>query len=685
MRRSLLLVASILLCPAASAQSTWFVDSANSPPGAGTAADPYSSIQFALDQQTTLDGDSLEVAFGDYLESVDFRGKAVTVSGVPDGNSGNYPRIMPPSGSGVTFASGEGPGSVLQRVRVRQGQGTEINGELVGGGILIRSASPVLSDVNVRQSAARRGGGIAVLQGSSPEFHDVKVRACLALVGGGVLVDGSSLVWTNGQLSDNQTPPFPVFSDSERGAGIAVLNGQVELNELTLEHNGLEGNPVEGGGLYADAVSTVLVSGCAFNNNRAARGGGGFGPVEYGGCSFDINHGTSEGGAVYLGVVQDSLLQYNTAPFGGGAAYASLDRCELLGNRALSFGLDVGGGAFQSTLVDCRLRNNGALFGGGMYGGSALRCEFENNVAQSLGGNPTILSLGGGAMAARLEECTFFHNRGLDGGGAWLGIPPSNLPAADPGEAINCTFARNPARPQVDDAAGGALFLGLGAGPVTNCAFVSNVPYDIRAPFGGTVTYSCTESAFPGLGNFVSDPRLVSYQAPDGHLLSSSPCIDAGDPNGPADPDGSVRDIGAFAYDPSYAPAPAQYCGVLSQTGCNGSSVTAQGALFASGPSSVVLTVSGFNGPATGSLLVSLQAAWVTLPSGVLCVQSPRRLLLAGSTPGSGLGDCSDSMDLTLPVASVADLVGEVILVQGLVNIGGTTRLTDAFETAVLP
>jgi hypothetical protein len=56
--------------------------------------------------------------------------------------------------------------------------------------------------------------------------------------------------------------------------------------------------------------------------------------------------------------------------------------------------------------------------------------------------------------------------------------------------------------------------------------------------------------------NIFLDPQLVDTAAGDYHLRAGSPCIDAGDPSLPYDPDGTVADMGAFYYDQLAVPDP---------------------------------------------------------------------------------------------------------------------------------
>ena len=65
----------IILNATSQAQTTWHVDAAATPPGLGTPANPFASIQYAIDQPATIAGDTLLVAAGNYVENIDYHHK----------------------------------------------------------------------------------------------------------------------------------------------------------------------------------------------------------------------------------------------------------------------------------------------------------------------------------------------------------------------------------------------------------------------------------------------------------------------------------------------------------------------------------------------------------------------------------------------------------------------------------
>ncbi len=77
-----------------------------------------------------------------------------------------------------------------------------------------------------------------------------------------------------------------------------------------------------------------------------------------------------------------------------------------------------------------------------------------------------------------------------------------------------------------------------------NDLFISYSGFDgtlTANPFGPHVN--------PGMGNIEADPLFVNAVLGDFHLQADSPLIDAGDPESPLDPDGTITDIGVFYYD----------------------------------------------------------------------------------------------------------------------------------------
>ena len=98
---------------------------------------------------------------------------------------------------------------------------------------------------------------------------------------------------------------------------------------------------------------------------------------------------------------------------------------------------------------------------------------------------------------------------------------------------------------------GGGIYSGFSSTPtVLNTILWGNTSPEIELDRGTIyVTYSDVKGGWPGEGNIAADPLFVDPDNGDYHLQAGSPCIDAGDPDSPNDPDGTRADIGAFYYD----------------------------------------------------------------------------------------------------------------------------------------
>ncbi len=119
----------------------------------------------------------------------------------------------------------------------------------------------------------------------------------------------------------------------------------------------------------------------------------------------------------------------------------------------------------------------------------------------------------------------------------------------------------------------GVSFVYVSAVYLRNCVVQGNKFWDLDPVLFATIsTFDYTlvgSGAPPGTGNLGGDPRFWNAPQGDYHLGPLSPCIDAGDPAFPPDPNGSVVDLGALTYDPDWLPPISSYCtGKLNSQGC---------------------------------------------------------------------------------------------------------------------
>jgi len=225
-------------------------------------------------------------------------------------------------------------------------------------------------------------------------------------------------------------------------------------------------------------------------------------------------------------------------------------------------------GTNNPTIIKCTFRDNIARWGGGgLYSGNnydkssikLVNCTFINNRATFFTSNLGWYGSGGGIYTkdnATLINCVFSQNSAFRGGGMYNLFGDSTL--------INCTFSKNSAL----NSTGGIKFYGDTV-QLTNCILWGNTTgingvseqSQISGSYQPIINYCCIQNwsgAYGGIDNFGGDPLFVDEDYSDYHLLPSSPCIDAGDPNvdytGQTDIDGEPRvlggrvDIGADEY-----------------------------------------------------------------------------------------------------------------------------------------
>jgi parallel beta-helix repeat protein len=114
---------------------------------------------------------------------------------------------------------------------------------------------------------------------------------------------------------------------------------------------------------------------------------------------------------------------------------------------------------------------------------------------------------------------------------------------------VNCTFYNNDYSIKCYEKHPGA---GGGHASVINSIIAESntLPYDFDALSGITFTYSlCDSRTISGEGNLKDDPVFIDDENGNFGLAPGSPCINAGDPAGEPDSDGSRADIGARGID----------------------------------------------------------------------------------------------------------------------------------------
>lgn len=243
--------------------------------------DDFPTIQMAID--AAMDGDTVIVRPGTYVENIDFVGKAITVKSemgpdvtTIDGNQTN--RV-------VTFKNGENEYSVLEGFTITNGNafcGGGINckdnssplitnntiegntADWDGGGINCHSdSSPMITNNTISGNTCDFGGGIHCHIDSSPMIANNIITGNTAYeLGGGIYCRNSTPIITNNIVSCNR---------AKDGGGIYCWEGSFP----TITNNIISGNTAfRGGGIFCWASSPTMSSNTITRNNAHYNGGG---------------------------------------------------------------------------------------------------------------------------------------------------------------------------------------------------------------------------------------------------------------------------------------------------------------------------------------------------------------------------------------------------------------------------
>ena len=266
---------------------------AGSPVSADTilVPDDYDTIQGAIDE--AVDGDTVEVAAGFYVENLDFGGKTLALIGVDGAEvttiNGSDETLGPDSASVIRLSGGELAGTVIEGFTLTGGSGsadTSSSGNTIslGGGIVAYDAEVEVIDCVI---SGNDNGGVHL------DTATITLEGCTisgnADRGGVESYDGSTVTLIDCVIDDNVSTYFVggvstsaectgSFTDCTISNNTGLLAGGMgvwgtgEIVGCTIVDNiGWAGGVAA---VLDDADATLLITGCEFRSNVGSRGGG---------------------------------------------------------------------------------------------------------------------------------------------------------------------------------------------------------------------------------------------------------------------------------------------------------------------------------------------------------------------------------------------------------------------------
>ena len=332
----------------------------------------YLTIQDAIDN--SVNGDTVSVLSGTYMENIKFNGKAITIRS----QAGSATTVIDgaQNGSVVVFDQNEGSGSVLDGFTITNGSGTMFNNILCGGGVADVSnssypTSPSIVNCIITGNSSYLGGGI-FLQGGLI-YNNLVTGNTAQRTGGGVFNGWgyqSSLIISDNCILNNSVTCDPVLNCGE-GGGIACNSCPITL----IHNNEISGNSIlssgtcycRGGGIYisGNAHDRYYVIHNTIHENKIMAGLGG-------GLFIDINHY----GTYSRDHIHGNIISFNTIVndgLGGGFYARDTDFTNnLIVNNKSGSSSKGGGGILIPGNIDIlfynnTVANNSATSGGGLF------------------------------------------------------------------------------------------------------------------------------------------------------------------------------------------------------------------------------------------------------------------------------------------------------------------------------
>ncbi len=445
----------------------------------------FATIQAAID--AAIDGETICVDPGTYLENINFNGTSVYITGV----DGAAATIIDGDGLGttVTIASGETSDAGMEGFTITGGNATE------GGGLYIAgSASPVLTGLVITDNSADFGGGLMLKANALVTISASEISGNEATTsGGGIYADVDSYVLLEEvDFSGNEAV-------NNVGGGIQVQISEADIVDCDFVGNTAASN---GGGIHTHEA-TVSVEGGTVSGNTAEFGAGVFtgddSVVQMDGVTITGNDADASGGGLYVDtgaspVLQDVDITSNTAGLNasdgrGGGIYATgaiveVATSTLEGNSASLNGGGLWAESCDLDLTEVRIDGNSAGTSSGAGGGAIVGLSdaiftsvtFENNVAASGGGLHVNQDANPNGALVLLDDVVFESNsaEGGDGGGGLCTDNSTDI------ELNDVVFLSNSSA-----TSGGGAMLGGGTATMVNVLFEENTALGNGSGGGG--------------------------------------------------------------------------------------------------------------------------------------------------------------------------------------------------------
>ena len=262
------------------------------------------------------------------------------------------------------------------------------------------------------------------------------------------------------------------------------------------------------------------------------------------GRGFDFHSGEDS-----ASVVKGFTIQNGSADEGGGIrcfhSSPVITNCTFSYNSANSLGGGISCDNSSPMIIHNIFSGNSTLHGhgGGIYCYDSSPMITNNTLSNNAAGR------GGGGIHCDSSFPMIIHNT-FSGNSAGLGGGIYCYESSP--VIIHNTFSGNRA------SGGGGICCRRDSSPtVRNTILWEDTPGEIDLDDSSTITITCsgiqggTGRSWFGTGCIDADPLFVNPARGDYHLQPGSPCIDAGDPNSPQDPDGTRADMGALYFDQS--------------------------------------------------------------------------------------------------------------------------------------